>query len=321
MKISAEARGGAPRGDGSASMSGQEGMLVTVSPRLGKIHNRQVHRAPWPAFEAFDVRQYEPELRRAAAIQWAGRARAEHGSVHQFSALTHALCEARAPLHILGALTRLQTDEVRHAEMCAAMALACYPEGVDDEPSIFAWPTPKAPWEDAPSSSDDACEIELWAANVTLSACCLGEALSTPMLDAIGLVTTDSVCQSVAQQILKDEHLHAAFGFELLGWLLPRLTDEGRASVQEQLRLALGSFESSTACGVTVADIANSGITIESAKPNLGTLTDSQYAMIFFATLEDIVFPQLVALGLDPMKAWAARGEGAVIPVTVPPTL
>ena len=133
------------------------------------------------------------------------------------------------------------------------------------------------------------------------------------MLDAIGLVITDSVCQSVAQQILKDEHLHAAFGFELLGWLLPRLTDAGRAEVQERLRLALGSFESSTACGITVADIANSGITIEaSEEPNLGTLTEEQYAMIFFATLEGVIFPQLAALGLDPMKAWAARGESRV---------
>lgn len=284
-------------------------MLVQATPRLEKIHKGQVHRDPWPDFGSFRKSEYSLDLRRAGAIQWAGRARAEHGSVHQFSALTHALCEACAPLHLLGALTRLQTDEVRHAEMCAAMALACYPEGVEKEPHIFGWPTPVAPWPDAPRP-EQAASIELWAANAILTACCLGETLSKPMLDAIALVTTDPICESVARQILRDEHLHASFGFEALGWLLPRLDDEGHANVQERLRHSLSSFESTTACGITVADIAESKIEIAAGdQPNLGTLTDHQYAMIFFATLESEIFPKLTQLGLDPMQAWSHRGD------------
>ena len=42
-------------------------------------------------------------------------------------------------------------------------------------------------------------------------------------------------------------------------------------------------------------------------EPNLGTLTDEQYAMIFFATMETEVLPRLQALGLDAMGAWQRR--------------
>ncbi len=288
-----------------------ESMLGSTSRALERIHIGQVHRAPWPDFDAFAVGEYTRDLRRAAAGQWVGRARAEHGSVHQFSALTHALCEARAPLHLLGALARLITDEVRHAELCAAMACALYPEGIASEPNLFSWPAPAPQWRDAPRASPEsgATEaIELWAAKAVLSSCCIGEALSRPMLDAIATLTTNPICEVVARQILRDEQLHAAFGFETLGWLTQRLTEDARTSLQESLRSSLASFEDSTACGISIGEIANTTITIAPGSAvNLGTLTKHQYAMIFFSTLESEIFPRLETIGLDPIRAWTER--------------
>src|SRR5262245_64852999 len=123
-------------------------LVSNAGERLASMHRSQVRRDPWPDFDAFARDAYGAELRRAAALQWAGRARAEHGSVHQFSALTHALVEACALVELLGALARLLTDEVRHAELCARMALACWPE-LDDP--IFGWPLSRPPWLPAPS--------------------------------------------------------------------------------------------------------------------------------------------------------------------------
>ncbi len=292
--------------------TGSERMLADATATLGKIHVAQVHREPWPQPDAFDPARYPRALRRAAAVQWAGRARAEHGSVHQFAALTHAFAEARVPLHVLGALARLITDEVRHAELCAATALAMYPEGIPDERRLFGWPVPKAPWRDAPRPSAGEGALLQWAAEAVLVANCIGEELSRPMLDALALVATDPLPESVCRQILRDEHLHATFGWEVLGWLMPRLDEEGRAAVQRRLARSLGGFERSTACGIGVAEVAESSITIERTtdperEPNLGTLTDMQYAMIFYATLESDIFPRLRDLGLDPEAAWAAR--------------
>lgn len=283
-------------------------MLTPATERLGRMHRAQVHRDPWPDFSSFDPSAYDAGLRRAAAVQWAGRARAEHGSVHQFTILAHTLCNARVELHVLGALARLCTDEVRHAELCAEMALACWPEGRNTEPAVFRWTRPRAPWAMPPPVTDDPRPLLAWAAEAILVSCCIGETLSRPMLEAIAVVATEPLADAVARQILRDEHLHATFGWETLGLLLPRLRPEQRAALEQRMARAFGGVEATTACGIRVEQVV--GRSIEIARrdaPNLGTLDDEQYAMIFFATMETEILPRLTALGLDAESAWQRR--------------
>jgi hypothetical protein len=284
-------------------------MLAASSARLTAMHTHHVHRDPWPAFAQVDVTGVDPAVRAHAVRQWAGRARNEYGSVHQFSALTHALATARVPVTILGALARLQTDEARHVELCAALARAY--AGADDE-VLRAWPIPRAPWRDAPrvSSDADVARVHEWAAEVAIAACCIGETLSVPMLEAIALVATEPTAAEVARQILRDEHLHATFGWELLGWLLPQLDEAARARVQANLAPVLGGFEATTCSGITAAELAGTTLEVTAPEPgtsNLGTLDARTYAAIFYATLETEIFPRFVALGLDPLRAWATR--------------
>ncbi|MCX4246722.1 hypothetical protein [Paraliomyxa miuraensis] len=296
--------------------TGAERMLAPATERLGRMHHAQVHRDPWPDFGAFEVDRYDAALRRAAAVQWGGRARAEHGSVQQFSILTHVLCNARVELHVLGALARLQTDEVRHAELCAAMALACWPEGTELEPAVFRWERPRLPWVGPPAPGDDPQPMLAWAAEAILVSCCIGETLSRPMLEAIAVVATDPVAEAVARQILRDEHLHASFGWETLGLLLPRMSNAQRASLEQRMTRSFGAVESTTACGIPVEAVAGKSLEIGPSddldgerhdQHNLGTLTDEQYAMIFFATMETEVLPRLEALGLPAMESWRRR--------------
>ncbi|HJL01291.1 MAG TPA: hypothetical protein RMH85_16595 [Polyangiaceae bacterium LLY-WYZ-15_(1-7)] len=296
-------------------------LLAPTTRALGAMHRHQIRREPWPDFDAFDPGAYPRELRRHAAWHWVSRAQAEHGSVHQFSAVTHALCEARAPVELLGALARLITDEVRHVELCGQAALAFFPEGGGDG-RLFAWRTPRAPWPDAPeppgrdvdAETREARELALrgWASRAILTACCLGETLSKPMLDALAVVATDPVARACAEQILKDERFHASFGWEALEVLWPTLDAGEREALQRQLARSLAGFERTTCGGVTIEDVANTAIEIgPSEEPNLGTLTNEQFAMIFFATLEAEIFPKLRALGLDPERAWRERGARA----------
>ncbi len=285
---------------------GTSRMLAGVGTRLGNIHHAQVHRDPWPDFAAFDRAAYDEPMRRAAAVQWAGRARAEHGSVHQFTQIGHALANACAPLHLLGAIARLVTDEVRHAELCAEMAHACWPEGLAAGDPVFGWPPPTAPWRAPPS--EGAAAIERWAAEAIAVACCLGETLSRPMLEAIAVVTTCPVAEACARQILRDEHLHATFGWEALGWLLPRLDDAARTSLQACIAHAFAGLQATTACGIGVEQVSGKELEIVRGAPNLGTLTDLQYAMIFYATIEQEILPALDELGLDGAAAWSRRG-------------
>jgi hypothetical protein len=299
-----------PSEDPSARASDTGAMLAAVTDRMGNMHRAQVHRDPWPDFASFATGDYDEGLRRAAAVQWAGRARAEHGSIQQFTQLAHLLSEVRAPLHWYGALGRLVTDEARHAELCAEMAHACWPEGRSTEPAVFAWPRPRTPWPSPPDPADEVAAWR-WAAEAIAIACCLGETLSRPMLEAIAVVATDPLAEACARQILRDEHLHATFGWEAMAAIVPRLSDEDREAVHARIASALGGFQKSTACGIEVADVAGKTIEIQRGAVNLGTLTDEQYAMIFYATLETEILPQLDALGLDGSRAWAERGGRA----------
>ncbi|MCA8922196.1 MAG: hypothetical protein KDD82_10335, partial [Planctomycetes bacterium] len=158
---------------------------------LDAMHRAQVRRDPWPDVASFERARYPLELRRAAAVQWAARARAEYGSVHQFTQLAHTLATARVGLPLLGALARLITDEVRHAELCAALALACDP---DASAHTLRFPTPTTPWP-APPSTVEREPLQAWAARAILVACCLGETLSRPMLDAIATRASDPVAE------------------------------------------------------------------------------------------------------------------------------
>lgn len=292
---------------------GSERMLLPTTTRLGRIHRDQTHRDPWPDAALCDptriAARFPDELRRAAAIQWAGRARAEHGSVHQFTQIAHALCNARMPLELHGALARLVTDEVRHAELCAMTAIACWSEGRAREPAVFGWSVPRPPWSDPPPAGASEAAICCWAAEAIAIACCLGETLSRPMLDAIAVVATDPLPEAVARQILRDEHLHAAFGWDAVEVLLPRAGDDGPARVQAAFARGLAGIERSTCCGHSLTDVAGSELVIERTdEPNLGTLDGRQYAMIYYATVESEILPAIDRLGLSGARAWAERG-------------
>lgn len=282
-------------------------MLAPTTRRLASMHRNQIARDDWPDFSSFARSAYQPELLRGAAVQWAGRARAEYGSVHQFTEVAHALAAAQIELELLGGLARLITDEVRHAALCHAMARACV-GGDPAHDSIFRWERPAAPWPDPPSIDEGLEPLLAWAARAIAIACCIGETLSRPMLEAIAVVATEPVSVSVTKQILRDEHLHAAFGWESLGVLLPRLSVASKRSLEADLSEALGGVEASTACGISIEEVAGTELSITSGGPdNLGVLTDEQYAMIFFATIEREVLPGFRELGLDADRAWASR--------------
>jgi hypothetical protein len=287
-----------------------EAMLAPAGERLGGAHRKQIHRDPWPAFERFDPAPWSAAQRRTAAVQWSGRARNEHGSVQQFGQLTQVLASARVELELLGVLARMITDEVRHAELCARLALAIWPEGLEIEPKLFRWPQPRPPWPDPPSARErlDPEPRLAWAAKAILTACCLGETLSKPMLEALVVVTTEPIAEAVSRQILRDEHLHATFGFEALALLLPRVSEAGRADLQRHLAVDFGGFERSVCGKLRIADVADTEVVIERGEPNLGVLSERQYAVIFYSCLETEIFPKLRTLGLDPDAAWRARG-------------
>lgn len=285
--------------------------LDATSARLATIHRTQIQRDRWPEFEAFDRERYPLALRRSAAAQWWRRAREEYGSVHEFSALTHALTELRAPIELLGSLARILTDEARHADLCARTARAMLPEAELDDPSVFEWQRPRAPWPAAPAvaQGQDTEPLLAWCCDVILCASCIGETISRPLFEAVAEVCTDPLPEAVVRQILRDEHLHAAFGWEALAVLLPGLKTESRAWLEGRLAMRLRGFEKTCTSSVRLEDLVGREVVIarDPTTPNLGRLDAEQYATIFYATLESEVLPGFEALGFDAKGAWRTR--------------
>ena len=276
-----------------------------MTARLRSIHHKQIDRDPWPRYDAFDTALYPIELRRHAAGVWARRAREEHKSVLEFSMLLRTACILDLLVEVLGSLARLITDEVRHVVLCEEMAKTCLPEDPPGrERGVTTWPEP--PPRDAPEQA-----LVQWAADGVITSCCLGEELSRPLYEASATVTTDPVCEEVLRQILRDEHLHATFGWELMTLLMDRATTETRAQLQSRLAITLTGYERTCSAGLRIEDLAGTEVVIERGEePNLGMLSPRQYATVFFATLEAEVFPKLASIGLDPHRAWRERPRG-----------
>ncbi len=269
-------------------------------PRLATIGRTHIAREPWPDFASFDAARYPEEVRAPAARQWWRRAREEYGSIHEFSQLTQALSGVRAPIALLAALSRLITDEARHAWLCADMA-----EALGVGAGGFDWTAPRNPWP-PPPTGDDA--IYAWAADVVVCACCLGETLSRPLFEAVATVITDPVPEAVVRQILRDEHLHATFGWEALAWLQEHVDP---AVIEASMRRRFAGFEQSCVpAGVDRQSLVGETVVAPpgaDAPANLGSLEPAVYAAIFYATVESEIFPRFEALGLDPRQAWAER--------------
>ena len=223
----------------------------------------------------------------------------------EFSMLQRTACILDLPVEVLGSLARLITDEVRHVVLCEEMARACLPEDPPArERGATTWAEPPA--RDAPDQ-----ELLRWAASGVVTSCCLGEELSRPLYEASAAVTTDPVCESVLRQILRDEHLHATFGWELMTILMERLSPESRAWLQGRLAITVAGYERTCSAGLRIEDLAGTEVVIERGRaPNLGMLDPRDYATVFFATLESEVFPKLAAIGLDPERAWRERPRG-----------
>lgn len=270
--------------------------ISTTTEVIGRFHVKLMKRRGGLDWDSFDASAYDPALVNHARQQWAGRSLAEYQSTAQFAQLLHRLALIGAPLELIGAGTRLVTDECRHAELCAQMA------DVLGGREGFVVPPESCSLFDG--------EPDPWLAiyRTVLSVCCFGETLSVPMLEAIATVATDPLAQAVSEIIAADEQYHSTYGWEFLDWLTPQLTSAQKDQISQRLPLVMGQFERTCGAGPEILEeLAGTEVTIEHGEPNLGTLTNLQYAAIFYHCMETTILPGLERLGFDAHEIWGRR--------------
>jgi len=209
-----------------------------------------IEELPWGTL---DVSAYPPEVADAARATWTDAAYTEYKAVIAFSEVLRAMCEAKAPLDLIGMASSFVADEVVHVELSSRMAMelgGAVPRQVNYE-ALYPPPPPSL-------SAFERCN------DVVLRVSCVAEAFSGKMAVASLRSTTHPLTRAVLERIVADESLHYRLGGLYFEWASEQMEDSER---ERLARVALA--------------------TLKAIVPNLGPKRDTRSAR-YRATLGQI---------------------------------
>ena len=186
---------------------------------------------PWGTL---DVSAYPPEVADAARATWTDSAYTEYKAVAAFSEVLSAMCEAKAPLDLLGMASSFVADEVVHVELASRMAMEL--GGAVARQVNFEALYP------APPSSLSAFER---CNDLVLRVSCVAEAFSGKMAVSALRSTTHPLTRAVLERIVADESLHYRLGglyFATLKAVVPSLGPK-KDSRSARYRATLGQIQ------------------------------------------------------------------------------
>ena len=151
----------------------------------------------------------------AAREVWTRSAFSEYASGACFAEIASALTAAKAPIDLIAAAGEFVADEMFHAELSSRVAMALG-GAVPLEADLTKLVRP------AVSTSP-----LMRAAELVVRTCCVGEALTVPMLNQSRRAAGSKTIEAVITRILRDESQHAQLGWWFLDWA--ELSDAERA--------------------------------------------------------------------------------------------
>jgi hypothetical protein len=195
----------------------------------------------------------------------------------------------------------MTADELRHAELCAAVV-----EALGDDARAIMPALPPVP------DHDDADPLEAVLRNV-LSISCLSETVAVALIDAERRTAGPPALARLLARIVADEVGHARAGWRLLEQLAPRLRPALRASLGDYLVLALAHLVEHELAHLPARPSPSP------AAQAVGVCDGHGARQLLFATIEQVIVPGLQAHGLDAVGAWRGAqriGEFASTPAS-----
>jgi hypothetical protein len=159
-------------------------------------------RASRPAVE-----RLTPETRAELAAAWTADALAEHASVASFARVSLALLAVGAPAELVADTHRAALDEVRHAELCFALAGAYAGSPVGPGPFPVA---------DALRVPTTLAELAL----ATFAEGCVGETIAAAIAAEQLASASDPGVRAALSEIAADEARHAELAWRTVAWAL-----------------------------------------------------------------------------------------------------
>jgi hypothetical protein len=225
----------------------------------------------------------EPALRRAIGETWLRRAHEELKASMGFAVLSQKLLEVGAAPDAMARVARAVGDEVRHAEICRALASRYLGE---DAP----WPS-AVPVDVGPRAHDEDRLVRASLHTVTMA--CVNETIAAVFIEASLDGATAPSARAALGLILADEVEHGRAGWLYLGTVM-RNADVVRA-IQREL-------------GAIVRKVAacwfdDTCITLPDGAEEHGLPSNEATRRSVITALRDIVIPGFEQLGFDAAEA------------------
>jgi hypothetical protein len=223
-----------------------------------------------------------------ARATWRGRMVNEHSSAQVFAGLLPQLMRAGVDPAVLADVAAMIRDELRHGQLCAAVLAALGDEPVAPLPELAAMP-----------EHADCGPVEAALRNV-LSVSCLSETVAVALIQAERQEADLPGVADVLKSILADEVQHASLGWRLLDALRDRIDGPMRQRLGDYLAVAFAHLEAH--------EVANLGGTLPCADAaRYGVCDGNEARATFYATVREVIVPQLEARGLPAARAWQTR--------------
>ena len=237
-------------------------------------------------WEALDASAYAPEVRERGRRAFVLRALDEQRSLLAFTQLLGELCEAGAPIDVIGSLSRVVRDEARHVDLCDRVVK-----------KLGGWDAkvPEPNWV----RSNPKTPVKRRILATVIGSLCVGETVSVHMIKAVRENATDPVVHAVLTQMLADESFHSRFGWY---WIesMP-LDDADRAFAQRYLERLIPNL---------VKQLApmQSARRQHVASP-FGSASSEARAEAYRAAVEKTILPGFDKAGLDASGLFRAASD------------
>ena len=247
------------------------------------VQENPLDTANWP--------QLAPETLRAAQTTWRGRMVNEHISAQVFAGLLPQLMRAGISAQRQAAIADMIADELRHARQCAQVLAGLGGEALAALPDLQNMP-----------DHGDVQPLEAALRNV-LSVCCLSETIAVALIQAERCEVDIPEIAEILRQILGDESQHARFGWTLLEECRDSIDPGMRKRLDAYLRLAFAHVEQHELRYLSPLSRD------DAAGASVGVCDGAQARELFYATVNEVIVPQLARHGFAAHQAWAHRSS------------
>jgi hypothetical protein len=258
------------------------GETLSYEPSMMRRRRRVL---PLPEQDPF-IDAMPDEQRARVAHTWQRRAHEELRVAMTFTGLCQELLATGAEPDVLAIVSRAVHDEVRHAEVCRALASRY-------AGSELPWPA------GVPAEPGRAATDALHAALRVVTLCCVTEAIASSFLEASLAGARSPSARIAVGDLLADEVLHARVGWTFL------------ARQPQSVRTAIDANLLTLAQPVVRGWCDIGRVTLPEGAPEHGIPSMETTRLCTLGAMRDIVLPGFAALGFDgsPVEAWLADPE------------